>query len=87
MRYHITMLCGGKSMMLTPSDPPVFGMDHARGVMGDSVLRSSEDMLEFLFHDVKITIYTNGSLMFYHFTDAETSYAYADEIIAKITGE
>ncbi len=85
MRYHITMLCGGQSMMLTPSDPPVFGMDRAKEVMGDSVLRSSDDMLEFMFRDVKITIYPNGSIMFYHFTDAEASYAYADEIIGMIT--
>ena len=72
-------------MMLTPSDRPIFDMDKASDVMGDSVLRKSPDMVEFMFRDVKITIYPNGSLMFYHFTDLETAEGYADEITRLIS--
>ena len=87
VRYFTTMLCGGKSMMLTPSVKPVFAMDDAQKVLGDSVLRASEDMIEFMYNDVKLTLYTNGSLMFYHFIDLEKATEYADEIRARITSE
>ena len=80
------MLCGGQSMMLTPSVKPVFAMDDAQKILGDSVLRASEDMIEFMYRDVKITVYPNGSIMFYHFTDFDTACVYADEIINKLTG-
>ena len=80
MNYHITMLCGGKSMMLAPSERRSFDLKAAAGLLGESVLRSSDDMLEFMYRDVKITIYPNGSVMFYHFTDADAAKCYAKEL-------
>ncbi len=85
MRYHVTMLCGGQSMMLTPSETTAVDLRNAADILGDSVLRSSEDMVEFMFREVKITAYANGSLMFYHFTDLDSANAYSDEILHMIS--
>lgn len=74
-------------MMLTPSVKPVFAMDDAKRILGEAVLRSSDDMIEFTYSDVKVTLYTNGSLMFYHFTDLDLATRYCDEIRARISPE
>ena len=81
MKYHITMLCGGESMMLTPSEIYRLDLEDAVGKMDDEILRSNKDMVEFMHKGVKLTLYTNGSIMFYHFTDLEVAYAYADEVL------
>ncbi len=86
-KYHTIMLCGGQSMMLNPSVRPVIPMADACGILKDSVLRSSKDMIEFMYKDVKLTIYPNGSIMFYHFTDFDAACTYADEIIGMLTGQ
>ena len=85
-KYHTIMLCGGQSMMLNPSVRPTIQMDHACEILKDSVLRSSKDMIEFVYRDVKLTVYPNGSIMFYHFTDFDAACVIADEIIDKLTG-
>ena len=85
-KYHTIMLCGGQSMMLNPSVRPTISMDDACRILKDSVLRYSKDMIEFMYRDVKITVYPNGSIMFYHFTDFNTACVYADEIIDRLTG-
>jgi hypothetical protein len=85
-KYHSITLCGGKSMMLSPTEKLSIPMEDACGILNDAVLRSSKDMIEFMYEDVKLTIYANGSIMFYHFTDFDTACAYADEIIGMLTG-
>ena len=71
-------------MMLNPSERLSIPMEDACEILKD-VLRSSKDMIEFMYNDVKITIYPNGSIMFYHFTDFDTACQYADEIIGLLT--
>ena len=85
MKYHITMLCGGQSMMLSPSERPKFDILEVSKGLTD-VLRASKDMVEFMYRDVKLTLYPNASIMFYHFTDLEVAYSYADEILVMIKG-
>ncbi len=85
-KYHSITLCGGKSMMLSPTEKLSIPMEDACGILKESVLRSSKDMIEFMYKDIKLTIYPNGSIMFYHFTDFDTACAYADEIIGMLTG-
>ena len=83
MRYQITMLCGGESMMLTPSERSEFDiLEVSKGF--DDVLRATKDMVEFMYKDVKLTLYPNSNIMFYHFTDLEIANSYADEILAMI---
>lgn len=79
------MLCGGQSMMLAPSEKPSIDMGYATEILKDSVLRSSEDMIEFMYNDVKLTLYPNGSIMFYYFTDLEVASAYATEVTSLVT--
>ena len=83
MRYHVTMLCGGESMMLSPAERPKIDMISAPGRL-DSVLRANKDMVEFMYNDIKLTLYPNGSVMFYHFTDLEVAERYAGEVISRI---
>ena len=74
-------------MMLNPSPKPSISIDHAREILKDTALRSSKDMIEFVYKDIKLTIYPNGSIMFYHFTDFDAACTYADEIIGLITDD
>ena len=75
-------LCGGKSMMLSPSERYDIDLISVSGSF-DDVQRVSKDMMEFMYRGIKITLYPNGSVMFYHFTDLEKGRLYADEVIAK----
>ena len=84
MKYHVTMLCGGESMMLSPSERPRVDMSSASGSLGDSVLRSNKDMVEFMYKGVRLTLYPNGSVMFYHFIDLEMAKVYADEVMERV---
>ena len=43
-------------------------------------------MVEFMHDGVKLTLYPNASLLFYHFTDLEIANSYADEIMAILEG-
>ena len=54
--------------------------------LGGGVLRASKDMVEFMHDGVKLTLYPNASLLFYHFTDLEIANSYADEIMAILEG-
>ena len=84
MKYYITMLCGGQSMMLSPSERSKFDTLEVSRILGDRVLRASKDMVEFMYKDVKLTLYPNSSIMFYHFTDLEIAYTYADEVLETV---
>ena len=83
MKYHITMLCGGQSMMLSPSEKIEFDILEVSKEFED-VLQATKDMVEFMYKDVKLTLYPNASIMFYHFTDSKVAHTYADEIMAMI---
>lgn len=80
MKFHVTMLCGGKSMMLTPSETVSVDLVEAEKKVTD-VVKSSNEMLEFMYHDIKITIYSSGNVFFYHFTDRPKAFEYAEEIL------
>ena len=81
----MTVLCGGKSMMLAPLTPYDIDLLHSADVLGHCVLRSSEEMLEFMYEDIKLTLYRNGNLMFYHYTDIEHGYKIADMVLGMLT--
>ncbi len=69
-------------MMLSPSERYDIDLISVSGSF-DDVQRVSKDMMEFMYRGIKITLYPNGSVMFYHFTDLEQGRLYADEVIAK----
>ena len=69
-------------MMLSPSERYDIDLISVSGSF-DDVQRVSKDMMEFMYRGIKITLYPNGSVMFYHFTDLENGRLYADEVIAK----
>ena len=72
-------------MMLTPSERLDFDILEVSKGFGD-VLRATKDMVEFMCHDVKLTLYPNCSIMFYHFTNLEVAQSYADEVMGMIKG-
>lgn len=84
MKFHVTMLCGGKSMMLTPSEAVAVDLTEAEKRVTD-VVKSSSEMLEFMYHDIKVTIYTSGNVFFYHFIDKPKAFEYAEEILKLVT--
>ena len=84
-RYHLTVLCGGKSMMLAPSVAYDIDLIHASDVLAQSVLRASEEMVEFMFDGIKLTLYSNGSLMFYHFNDPVAGYDICDRVLSLVS--
>ena len=67
-------------MMLSPSERLEIDLMSVSKSF-DDVLRVSKDMMEFTYHGIRITLYPNGSVMFYHFTDLEAGRSYADEVI------
>ena len=69
-------------MMLTPSEDPKIDLESVSEGF-DGVLRVSKDLMEFMYKDVKLTLYPNGSVMFYHFTDPDEARSYADEVLSK----
>ena len=68
-------------MMLSPSERSKFDTLEVSRILGDRVLRATKEMVEFMYNDVKLTLYPNSSIMFYHFTDLEVAYTYADEVL------
>ena len=69
-------------MMLSPSERQDIDLMSISEKF-DDVIRVSKDMMEFMYRDIKVTLYPNGSVMFYHFTDLEKGRMYADEVIGK----
>ena len=69
-------------MMLSPSERQDIDLMSVSKSF-DDVIRVSKDMMEFVYREIKITLYPNGSVMFYHFTELEKGRMYADEVIAK----
>ena len=69
-------------MMLSPSERQKIDLMSVSKSF-DDVIRVSKDMMEFMYHEIKITLYPNGSVMFYHFTDLDVARIYADEVIEK----
>ena len=67
-------------MMLAPSDRFDIDLVRASEVLGD-VIRSSDEMLEFMYEGIKLTLYPNGSLMFYHFNDVDEGHVIADDVL------
>ena len=74
-------------MMLSPSESCNLDLEAVAKGMDDEILRSNRDMVEFMHRGVKLTLYPNGSMMFYHFTDLDVASSYADEMMATINGE
>ena len=69
-------------MMLSPSERQDIDLMSISEKF-DDVIRVSKDMMEFMYRDIKVTLYPNGSVMFYHFTDLDTGRSYADEVISR----
>ena len=72
-------------MMLAPLTPYDIDLLRSADVLDHCVLRSSEEMLEFMYEDIRITLYRNGNLMFYHYTDIEQGYMIADMVLGMLT--
>ena len=73
-------------MMLSPSEIYKMDLEAVAKGLDCEILRSNKDMVEFMYKGIKLTLYPNGSIMFYHFTDLDDAYSYADEILTKING-
>lgn len=50
-----------------------------------TVLRATDEMVEFMYMEIKLTLYRNGNLMFYHYTDLEKGYEIADEVLGSLS--
>ena len=72
-------------MMLAPSVAYDIDLIHASDVLAQSVLRASEEMVEFMFDGIKLTLYSNGSLMFYHFNDPVAGYDICDRVLSLVS--
>ncbi len=72
-------------MMLAPSVAYDIDLIHASEILVQSVLRASEEMVEFMFDGIKLTLYASGSLMFYHFNDPDAGYDICDRVLPMVT--
>ncbi|MBR7123532.1 MAG: hypothetical protein IKC93_01520 [Candidatus Methanomethylophilaceae archaeon] len=72
-------------MMLAPSVAYDIDLIRASEILAQSVLRASEEMVEFMFDGIKLTLYSNGSLMFYHFNDPDAGYDICDCVLSLVS--
>lgn len=72
-------------MMLVPSVKYDLDLKAASELLDFTMIRCCDEMIEFLHDDIKLTLYSNGSLMFYHFIDIERGYSIADEVLETIS--
>ncbi len=82
MRFAMIRLCGGASAMLTPDRKIAIDLGKCNAI-GD-IIASNAEYIQFMWKGVRVTLYSNGSILFYHFIDEEKSRGYASDILRTI---
>ena len=81
--YGVVRMCEGKSLMLTPADVLDMDMDLVEE-MHPLLSRFENDFVKIDWRGVPVTIYSNGSMLFYHLTDKDIAERYAIEILISL---
>ena len=82
MKNIFLRLCGGFSVMIRPDSD--MGLDLRTLDCFDDVSKKNAIMLKFPWEGIEVTMYRDGSLIFYHFEDQEIAEKYAGEIWERI---
>ena len=82
-RYAVVRLCGGMSIMLTPSCSVAILLDSAEETFG-AIERAGDEFVKIKWKDVLITLYRNGSMLFYHLSDRRQAETYATEVLERL---
>ncbi len=87
MRFNITRLCGGKALMVAPSEEIELNLLTVPDKLGEefTVSKSDEMMLVVKWKDMEVTIYYQGKIMFFPLTDKDKAIEYATMILKKIS--
>ena len=75
MKNIFLRLCGGFSVMIRPDYD--MGLDLLTLDCFDDVSKKNAIMLKFLWEGIEVTMYRDGSLIFYHFEDQDVAERYA----------
>ena len=83
LKYGAVRMCEGKSLMLTPAEIVDIDMDLV-GEMYPLLSRFENDFVKIDWENVPVTIYSNGSMLFYHLTDKDVAERYAIDILISL---
>lgn len=84
IRYTVTRMCGGKSIMLTPRTPIEVDLDTASECFSDILNKSNPEFIEIQWGDTPVTIYKNGSIFFYHLNDHVVCEGHSNDILRRL---
>lgn len=84
IRYTVTRMCGGKSVMLTPRASVEVDLDKASECFSDILNKSNPEFIEIQWGETPVTIYKKGSIFFYHLNDQEVCEAHSNEILSRL---
>ena len=80
LKYGIVRMCEGKSLMLTPTEKICINMDRVENILS-ATSRFEDEFVKIDWNDTPVTIYSNGSMLFYHLTDKDVAESYATKIL------
>jgi len=83
LKYGAVMMCEGKSLMLTPAEIVDIDMD-AVEELHPLVSRFENEFVKIIWEDVPVTIYSNGSMLFYHLAEKTIAECYAIDILISL---
>ena len=83
LKYGAVRMCEGKSLMLTPAEVVDIDMNLVEE-MYPLLSRFENDFVKIDWKGVPVTIYSNGSMLFYHLADKDIAERYAIDIIISL---
>ena len=83
LKFGAVRLCEGKSLMLTPSDSVYIDMDDAEKRFS-LISRMENEFVKIDWNGVPVTIYSTGSMLFYHLNDRDIAESYAINILIEL---
>ena len=86
MRFTVTRLCGGKALMAASKDILDLDMSKAEEEMSSrGPIKSKDDMMIVSqWNDMEVTVYPQGTVMFFPLADKDRAVEYATDIIERI---
>ena len=87
IRFHVTRLCGGQDLLLTPDKKIPIDLDRVYIEMKSQYARGPKDCVKFDWNGIMMTVYPAGSMLFGFFNNRLKAEEYAREILKEIARE
>lgn len=84
IKFTVTRLCGGQDLLLTPSRKIPIDLDRVYSEMNSPYPRTTKDFIKFDWHDLSLTLYPAGSILFWFFNNRPKAEEYARQLLSEI---